>query len=71
MTTKSGWRKVSRRIILRVLEETKGKSEREIREALLKAYPFGERKYYPYKIWLEEVKACRKDFNNYQQIKLV
>jgi len=30
--------------------------EKKIREALWDAYPFGERKYWPYKVWLDEIK---------------
>lgn len=29
------------------------------KEAVRDAYPFGERRYFPYKIWLERVKAFR------------
>ena len=63
------WRDVARPIIARVLEETKGKPDIEIRQALFNAYPFGERRYTPYKIWLDEIqkqrgkKKDRKDRN--------
>jgi len=50
------WRDISRRIIHRVLEETAGRTDAEIRRALRDAYPFGERKYHPYKVWLDEIK---------------
>jgi hypothetical protein len=56
----SHWRTASRRIILKVLLDTQGQSEEEIKKALHDAYPFGERKMYPYKIWLDEVKRGRK-----------
>lgn len=55
----SHWRTTSAKVIAKVLEETKGKSEKEIRAALKKAYPFGERRYHPYKIWLDEIKRQR------------
>lgn len=55
----SYWRVQAAPIIRRVLTETTGKSEREIRAALKAAYPFGPRKYHPYKIWLSEVKRQR------------
>lgn len=58
--SESRWRNHAAPIIARVLEETKGKSEKEIRAALRDAYPFGERRYHPYKIWLSEVKRQRK-----------
>ena len=34
-----------------VLEQNKGKSYAEIKKAMKGAYPFGERKHRPYKIW--------------------
>lgn len=42
-----------------VLRETAGKSEKEIRQALRDAYPFGEREYHPYKIWCDEIQRQR------------
>lgn len=53
------WRDRARPIIQRVLEETAGNPEKEIREALKKAYPFGPREYYPYQVWLDEIRAQR------------
>jgi hypothetical protein len=57
---KSNWREHSRKVIQRVLEETKGQDEKTIRKALTDAYPFGERAMHPYKIWLDEIKVQRK-----------
>lgn len=51
------WRERATPIIARVLKSTRGKSDAEIRAALREAYPFGQRKYHPYKIWLDE---CRR-----------
>lgn len=51
------WRDRCRPIIARVLAENQGKSEKEIRKALKDAYPFYEREYHPYKIWLDEIKV--------------
>lgn len=53
------WRDYARPIITQVLKETKGQDEKAIRKALKEAYPFGERKYHPYKIWLDEIKVQR------------
>lgn len=50
------WRESARPIIAQVLKETKGQPDKEIRKALRDAYPFGERKYWPYKVWCDEVK---------------
>lgn len=49
------WREHAAPIIDRVLDETAGKSLTEIRKALRLAYPYGERKMYPYKIWCDEI----------------
>lgn len=53
------WREHCRPIIAKVLADNKGKSDKEIRKALQSAYPYGERKYHPYKIWLDEIKVQR------------
>lgn len=50
------WRMIAKPIIAETLKEMKGKSEQEIKRALREAYPFGERVYHPYKIWLDEIK---------------
>lgn len=56
---KSSWRAYCAPIITRVLKETQGKDEKEIRKALKEAYPFGPREYHPYKIWLDEIDRQR------------
>lgn len=72
------WRDRARPIIAEVLERCRqdGSTEKQIRAALFAAYPFGERKYHPYKIWLDEVRYQRglkvrakqaNDRNNGQQ----
>ena len=53
------WTDRARPIIAAVLEETAGQDERAIRKALAEAYPFGERRMWPYKAWLSEVKRQR------------
>ena len=53
------WRAQATPIIERVLKETEGKPEHDIRVALYEAYPFGPRKHHPYKIWLDEIKRQR------------
>lgn len=57
--SQSKWRDRARPIIAKVLAETKGQSESEICKALKGAYPFGERRYHPYKIWLHEIAVQR------------
>lgn len=53
------WRDSCKPIINKVLKANEGKSEKEIRKALSDAYPFGERAYHPYKVWLDEIKVQR------------
>jgi len=53
----SYWRRRAAPIIARVLAETKGKPEAEVREALRAAYPFGPRAHHPYRIWLDEIRV--------------
>lgn len=53
------WRDSARPIIKKALEETKGNSKEEIKKALYDAYPWGERRMHPYKIWLDEIKVQR------------
>ena len=53
------WRDYARPIIQQVLKDTKGQDDKAIRKALKEAYPFGERNYHPYKIWLDEIKVQR------------
>lgn len=53
------WREHAAPIIARVLKETAGKPEKDIRRALREAYPYGERQYHPYKIWCDEIRRQR------------
>lgn len=53
------WRERVRPIVARVLAEMREKPEPEIRKALRDAYPFCERKYWPYRIWCDEVRVQR------------
>ncbi|MEN0066132.1 MAG: hypothetical protein AAGA48_28585 [Myxococcota bacterium] len=48
-----------RPIIRRVLEKTAGQPEASIRAALRQAYPFGARRWNPYKVWLDEIQVQR------------
>lgn len=51
------WRESAKPIIAKVIKDNQGKTEKEIRKALRDAYPWGERRYHPYKIWCDEVKV--------------
>jgi hypothetical protein len=59
MSREKTWRDIAKPIIQAVLSETQGLSEKEIKAAIKDAYPFGERAYHPYKIWLDEVRRQR------------
>ena len=50
------WRDEARPIIAKVLAEHADASLQEKRAALREAYPFGERKHFPYTVWCDE---CR------------
>lgn len=54
MTT---WRQIAKPIISKVLRENEGEDVRAIKKALREVYPFGERKYHPYKIWCDEIRV--------------
>lgn len=55
----STWRERAAPIIAKVLEETKGQDESTIKKALFDVYPFTVRQYYPYTVWLDEIKVQR------------
>ena len=55
--SESDWRRFAAPIITKVIQEHAGESESAVRLALRAAYPFGERKYHPYKIWCDEVQV--------------
>ena len=58
MKFESHWRKTSAEIISEVLDKcdwSTPEGEKATRARLREAYPFGERKYHPYKIWLDEI----------------
>lgn len=54
------WRDHARPIIEATLAPFKAQGisykTKEMKKALFDAYPFGQRKYHPYKIWLDEIK---------------
>ena len=54
------WRKHSAQIIARVISENGTQDMTELRKELYLAYPYGERKYHPYKIWCDEIRVQLK-----------
>lgn len=57
MTTKT-WRDVARAVIQKALAEAEaqGLDKDATKRHVNAAYPFGERAYHPYRIWLSEMK---------------
>ena len=52
----SYWNVKSREVINTIIAEVGVEDEDALRKAILDAYPFGERRHHPYKVFLEEVK---------------
>lgn len=50
------WRTHAAPIIAAVIRETGTSDLPKLRRALRDAYPYGERKYWPYKVWCAEVR---------------
>lgn len=49
------WRAKAKAVIRQVMADHPKAEPKELRRLISEAYPFGERKYHPYKIWLDEV----------------
>jgi len=52
------WGQAARKIIERVLSTMPGASIKEKQVALRAAYPFGERRYWPYRAWRRQVRIA-------------
>lgn len=50
------WRTVAAQTVFKVIQSNPDAKPEELRKLISAAYPFGERKYHPYKIWLDEIK---------------
>lgn len=57
------WRSRAKDVIAEVVKANPGVGGRELRKLLREAYPFGERRYHPYKIWCDEVNKTLKDLS--------
>lgn len=57
MLKESHWRTTSKKIIREIIGRIGISDTEKLKLELRNAYPFGERKYYPYKIWMNE---CHK-----------
>jgi hypothetical protein len=58
MTTVGYWRRRARDVIRATMLDHPGADGPAMKRLLRAAYPFGERRHTPYKIWLEEVKRA-------------
>ena len=56
----SYWRDKSREVIRQVITDNPQAEGAELKKLISNAYPFGERQYHPYEIWLDEVKKQTK-----------
>lgn len=52
----STWRDHFRPIIAGVISRVGREDMKALRRALRDAYPFGERRFWPYKVWCDEVR---------------
>lgn len=50
-----GWRDEARVVVAAVVADVGVRDPVALRKALYAAYPFGERKHYPYKAWLKVI----------------
>lgn len=51
------WRAEARSILLALMDEQRPATAAEFRRAARAAYPWGERRMWPYRVWQEEVRA--------------
>lgn len=54
------WRKEARRHIEIVVKRVGLQDKQKLKAELKNAYPFGERRMFPYKVWCEEVRKVLK-----------
>jgi hypothetical protein len=57
--SRGNWRAKAAPIIADILAATAGQPESVVRAALRRAYPFGARQYWPYKVWCDEIRVQR------------
>ena len=50
------WRDIAQDVIRNVVRRVGTEDKAALKKALFDAYPFGQRQYYPYRIWCEEVR---------------
>lgn len=52
------WGERADKVIAKVMADNQGATKAELRRLISDAYPFGPRKYHPYKAWLQAVKRA-------------
>lgn len=50
------WREIHRPRIRAIIEKVGTHDKKALKNALFEAWEYGERKYHPYKIWLDEIR---------------
>jgi len=50
------WRDLARPIIAEVVRSLKGCDPKFVKKAVMATYPWGERRYWPYKVWCDEAR---------------
>ncbi len=53
------WRQRFKPLIAEVLDQVRGRPEGEVKAALRDAFPAGPREHWPYRVWLDEIRAQR------------
>jgi hypothetical protein len=51
------WRERAAQVIGETIDRVGLDDPDALKKALFDAYPFGKRKHYPYKVWLDEIKV--------------
>jgi hypothetical protein len=54
--SQSSWRNAAAPIIAKVIDEVGTDDMRALRQALREAYPWGEKRMHPYRIWCNEIR---------------
>lgn len=54
--SRHSWRDGCRPIIAKVIAAVGTEDRKALRAALREAYPYGQRRYWPYKIWCDEIR---------------
>lgn len=55
-TTGSYWRDIAAPIITKVIDRVGRDDKRALQKALAEAYPWGEKRMHPYRIWRDEIR---------------